>query len=108
MSNKLISDTFWAIVEPILPKHTHSPRGRPRVSDRTALTGIIFVLRTEIPWEELPQEMGCGSGMNCWWRLKEWQDASVWEHLHYIIILQKLHGVRKIDWERACIDGSVI
>ena len=74
MPKKLVSDELWSIVEPLLPQHIPSPKGgRPRISDRAALTGIIFVLKTGIPWEELPQEMGCGSGMTCWRRLQEWQ-----------------------------------
>ena len=67
MAKPLLSDELWEIIEPILPKHQPSPRGgRPPVDNRKALTGIIFVLKTGIPWEELPQEMGCGCGMTCW------------------------------------------
>ncbi len=53
----------------------------PRVSERAALAGIIFVLKTGIPWELLPQETGCGSEVTCWRRLRDWQDAGVWERL---------------------------
>lgn len=49
-----------------------------RVLDRAALTGILFVLRSGIPWELLPQEMGRGSGVTCWRGLRDWQDAGVW------------------------------
>jgi transposase len=38
----------------------------------------------------LPQEMGCGSGMSCWRRLREWQQAGMWERLHEVL-LSKLH-----------------
>ena len=108
MPKKLVSDELWSIVEPLLPQHIPSPKGgRPRISDRAALTGIIFVLKTGIPWEELPQEMGCGSGMTCWRRLQEWQKAGVWEKIH-CSILQPLHDAHKIDWTRVCIDSSVI
>ena len=50
--------------------------GRKRLDDRRVLTGILFVLQAGIPWEYLPKEMGCGSGMTCWRRLQEWQQAS--------------------------------
>jgi transposase len=66
---------LWARIEPILPEREPQLTGRPRVPDRQALTGIIFVLKTGIPWEDLPQEMGCGSGMTCWRRLHEWNEA---------------------------------
>jgi transposase len=42
-----------------------------------ALTGIISVLETGIPWEDLPQKMGCGCGMSCWRCLQEWHEAGV-------------------------------
>ena len=108
MPRKLVSDELWSQIEPLLPKHKLRPKGgRPRIPDRAALTGIVFVLKTGIPWEDLPQELGCGSGMTCWRRLRDWQEAGVWESLHHVI-LQNLHDTKKIDWSRACIDGSVI
>ena len=108
MPRKLVSDELWSLIEPLLPEHKPTPKGgRPCISDRAALTGIIFVLKTGIPWEDLPQEMGCGSGMTCWRRLRDWQKAGVWEKLHHII-LQNMHYTKKVDWSRASIDGSVI
>ena len=55
--------------------------------------GILFVLQTGIPWEYLPQEMGCGSGMTYWRRLREWQEEGVWQRLHGLL-LAKLHGLQ--------------
>lgn len=81
---ELVSDELWAMVEPELPQPKRRARwkgGRPRVPDRACLTGIIFVLKTGIPWEYLPQEMGCGSGMTCWRRLRDWEKAGVWERV---------------------------
>jgi transposase len=67
MAKELLPDAFWARIAPLLPPEPPKPKGgRPRVSDRAALTGILFVLKTGIPWEYLPAEMGCGSGMTCW------------------------------------------
>lgn len=66
MAKQLVDDALWQIVEPLLPPPARtSERRRPRLSDRAALTGIWFVLKSGIPWEMLPQEMGCGSGMTC-------------------------------------------
>jgi transposase len=76
MSKELASDELWEIVEPLLPEEPPKPSGgRPRIDDRAALTGIVFVLKSGIPWEMLPQEMGCGSGSTCWRRLREWQEC---------------------------------
>src|SRR5215469_3831938 len=80
MAKPLLSDELWAVIEPILPKWTPSPKGgQPRLDDRKALTGILFVLKTGIPWEDLPQEMGCGCGMTCWRRLRDWQADGNWD-----------------------------
>ena len=81
--------------------------GSPPVPDRAALTGILFVLRSGIPWEMLPQEMGCGCGMTCWRRLAEWQAAGVWEKLH-LVLLEKLQEAGQIDWSRAVLDASSV
>ncbi len=87
MAKELVSDELWAVIEPQLPHARPKPKGgRPRVSDRKALTGILFVLRSGIPWEMLPQELGCGSGMTCWRRLKAWQKAGVWRRLHQVLL----------------------
>src|SRR5215207_6159585 len=78
MAKELVTDELWQTIEPLLPPEPPKPQGgRPRIDDRAALTGIVFVLKSGIPWEMLPQEMGCGSGMTCWRRLREWQEARV-------------------------------
>ena len=107
MARPLVSDELWTVVEPLLPpKPAHPKGGHPfTVSDRAALTGIIFVLKTGIPWEDLPQEMGCGSGMTCWRRLRAWQQAGVWRRLHEVL-LDRLGAAGKIDWSRASADAA--
>jgi transposase len=75
----LLPDTLLGLVEPFLPTPPLRPKGgRPRTSDRACLTGILFVLRSGILWQMLPQELGCGSRMTCWRRLRDWQLVGVW------------------------------
>ncbi len=109
MAGLLVSDELWAVVEPLIPKVERRKRypGRKRIPDRQVLTGILFVLRTGIPWEHLPQEMGCGSGVTCWRRLKEWHERGVWQRLHEVL-LARLHEADRIDWSRAAIDSSQV
>ncbi len=108
MSKPLLPDELWNRIERLLPAEPPKHKGgRPRVPDRAALTGIIFVLKSGIPWEMLPQEMGCGSGMTCWRRLRDWQEAGVWDRLHQAL-LNELGDADQIDWERACLDSASI
>ena len=108
MPKPLVTDELWTVVEPLLPKQPPKPKGgRLRVNDRAALTGILFVLKSGIPWEMLPQEMGCGSGMTCWRRLKEWHRAAVWERLHRAL-LDRLGEAGRIDGSRASLDSASV
>ena len=108
MAKELVSDELWKTIEPLLPDEPPKPKGgRPRVDNRSALAGIIFVLKSGIPWEMLPKEMGCGSGVTCWRRLREWQEAGVWERLHKVL-LDRLGEADRIDWERASLDSASI
>ena len=102
MSKELITDELWEIIEPLLPPEPPKPTsGRPWVEDRAAaLAGIIFVLKSGIPREMLPKEMGCGSGSTCWRRLRVWQEAGVWEVLHRALLDLLLGKADRIDWER--------
>jgi transposase len=108
MAKELVTDELWEVIKPLLPEEPPKPKGgRPRIDDRAALTGIIFVLKSGIPWEMLPQEMGCGSGMTCWRRLKEWHEAGVWERLHQKL-LDRLGEADQIEWERASLDSASV
>lgn len=109
MAKPLLDDALWAIIEPVIPvkKRRFRNPGRKRLIIRGTLTGILFVLKTGIPWEDLPQEMGCGCGMTCWRRLREWQRAGVWDQIHRIL-LSHLRGADQIDFSRALIDSSSV
>lgn len=108
MTKPLVTDELWHLIAPLLPPEPPKPKGgRPRVADRQALSGIIFVLRSGIPWEMLPPEMGCGSGVTCWRRLRDWQAAGVWHALHQLL-LDRLGGADKIDWSRASLDSASV
>jgi transposase len=87
MAFTLVPDALWAEVEPLLPRERPKPLGgRPRVSDRACLTGIVYVLRTGMPWRLVPAELGCGSGVTCWRRLRDWTRAGVWRRIHEKIL----------------------
>src|SRR5215472_10047604 len=108
MPAPLFPDLLWELIEPLLPLEPSRPKGgRPRLPDRRCLAGILFVLRSDIPWEMLPQELGCGSGMTCWRRLHDWQRAGVWEQIRFVLLDWLTHW-GGIDWSRAVLDACSV
>src|SRR6266849_10472544 len=106
---ELVSDDLWKQIEPLLPPlPRRSPKGgRPPVQHREALAGIVFVLRTGIPWQALPTEMNCGSGSTCWRRFAAWTRLSVWSKLH-ALLLTTLGKAGTVNLERAVIDSASV
>jgi transposase len=109
MAKALLDDDLWTLIAPLLP--ARPPRrfkypGRKPVDDRLALTGILFVLKSGIPWEMLPAEFGC-CGMTCWRRLRDWQQAGVWEELHAVLLCE-LRRREELDLSRAVVDSSSV
>ena len=104
-----VPDELWERLAPLIPRRPRRFRypGRRPLDDRRALSGILFVLATGIGWERLPQELGFGSGMTCWRRLRVWQEAGVWARLHELL-LAELHAGAKLDWSRAVVDASYV
>lgn len=109
MSKPLVPDELWETIQPLLPKHKAQAgkRGRPPVDDRAALTGIVFVLQTGIPWNLLPAEMGCGSGVTCWRRLRAWQRRGIWKKL-LGALLQKVDAEVGLDLSKVILDSQSI
>ncbi len=94
-------EELWRAVEALLPPPPSQAKGgRPPIGDRQVLTGILFVLRSGIPWRDLPLELGCGSGMTCLRRLRYWQSIALWEKIQ-AVVERFLDVAHRIDWARA-------
>ena len=108
MATVLVLDMLWRLIEPLLPIRLPKPQGgRPRVTDRVCLAGIVYVLRSGIPWRMLPKELGCGSGMTCWRRLRDWQEDGIWDLIHFSLV-NWLSRDGQIDWSRAVVDSCSV
>ena len=104
----LVTDALWERLQHLLPappqRRFRFP-GRKPLDYRKVLTGILFVLKTGMAWDDLPAELGCGCGKTCRHYLQLWHSCGVWRHLH-AILLAELNEADQIDWERALIDAS--
>jgi transposase len=101
MARPILPDETWELINPLLPERPPQPKGgRPALSNRDALTGVLFVLRMRLAWEDLPREMGCGCGMTCARRLREWQQTGVWPRIEDVL-KRNLHRAERYDWPRA-------
>jgi len=108
MAKPLLIDALWERIRPLIPPEPLKPKGgRPRVSDRACLVGILFILKSGCPWEYLPREMGCGSGMTCWRRLRDWQKAGVWLAI-WKCLLDELGQADQIDWTTGVLDSCSV
>ena len=108
MAFTLLADEVWNEIQPLLPPPKPRPQGgRPPVPDRDCLTGIIMVLRSGMPWNMLPAELGCGSGVTCWRRLRDWTEAGLWPEIHQRL-LNRLGRLRKINLSRGVIDSASV
>ena len=110
MAKPILDERLWEIIEPLLPRPKRRRKrhpGRKPVEHRKALSAILFVLKTGLAWELLPQELGWGSGMTAWRRLHAWQKKGVWAKVH-ATLLAHLQQADQIDWSRAIVDSSSV
>ena len=108
MAFQLLPDELWTEIEPLLPVQKPKPKGgRPPIDNRAALLGIVFVLRTGAAWRMLPKELGCGSGVSCWRRLRDWTRLGIWPEVHNRL-LNTLNKLGQIDLSLAVVDSQSV
>lgn len=103
-----LSEEFSVRVVGLLPVGERRFRypGRLRIDDRRCLEGILYVLFTGLPWRSVPAEIGV-SGVTCWRRLQEWQEAGVWERLLSVLV-EELDRRGQRDRARLIVDASIV
>ncbi|WP_369809389.1 IS5 family transposase [Frankia sp. QA3] len=107
MTDDVLTDELWDRLAPLVPVRPRRFRypGRRPVDDRAALAGILWVLRNDVPWRELPPGLFGVSGVTCWRRLRDWHTAGVWTALHEHL-LAELNAAGRLDLHRALVDSS--
>jgi transposase len=108
MAQEILPDELWGALDPLFPPPPARPKGgRRRIPNRATLTGLLFVLRTGLPWEYVPPELGCGSGMTCGRRLRDWQAQGIWQKVPQPL-LPAVGDADPIDWTRAAIAAATV
>lgn len=110
MARPIVDDGLWQVIEPFLPppaKRRRRHPGRKPLDQRRIFSGIVFVLKTGIPWKDLPGELGFGSGMTCWRHLRDWHEVGVFKKA-FGALLDRLNAQGKIDWSRGVVDSSSV
>ena len=102
-SNRIISKALWKAIEPLIPnlrENQYSLMGRRPLPHREAISGILLVLRKRIAWDKIPLELGWGTGMTCWRRLRLLQEQGVWDKVA-ALLHKHLPAKAGIDMARA-------
>jgi len=101
-----IPDDLWELIEPILPPDKPAgANGRPRVPNRTALNGILYVLRTGCQWKMVPRQYSSGS--TCHLRFQAWVRDGIFERI-WRVCLQHYDDLRGIDWRFQSLDSATV
>jgi transposase len=102
----LVSDALWERVVAVLPAAPkRRGRGRPRVSDRACLEGILYVARSGQPWGRVPAGQGFAHGKTCWRRLDEWTRLGVWPVILEAVVAA---GIGQLDLDRVVVDATTV
>ena len=100
-----MSDELYARIEPLLPRFRKSKKGgRPRMSWRSVLDGVFYVLRTGCQWKALPPEFGSGSTVHSYFQLlvKRRTFTKLWK-----TALEEYDELKGIDWKWQSMDGAM-
>jgi len=99
-----LTNEQWDRLQPLLPPEKPAT-GRPSLSHRQVLNGILWVLRTGAPWRDLPERYG--KWPTVYSRFRRWQQAGVWQRLlSQVQALVDAHG--ELDWELHFVDGTIV
>jgi transposase len=99
-----LTDAQWETLEPLLRHRRRADgRGRPPKDTRAVLNGVLWILRTDAPWHDLPSRYP--AYQTCHRRFQAWQRSG-----QLLRLLQRLaEDLRdrgKLDLSEAFIDAS--
>jgi len=103
MKFSVMSDELWGFIEPLLPPH--AKEGKPRADDRQTINAILYVLKTGIPWNDLPKEYG--DDVTAWRRLRTWEELGVWKRIMDTLVARG-YSMDIVEMDSLSIDSDTI
>ena len=101
-----IPDELWDEIKVVLPiEKPFKTIGRPIVSYRKVLGGILYILRTGCQWKMLPKEYGSGS--TCHRRFQEWNGLDLFKKI-WVKLLTIYDNLNGINWTWQSLDSISI
>jgi transposase len=98
-----MSYEMWKFIEPLLPPHARE--GKPRADDRQTIDAILYVLKTGLPWNDLPNEYG--DDVTAWRRLRDWEELGVWKRIMDTLVA-KGYSMDIVDMDSLSVDSDTI
>lgn len=99
-----LTNEQWARLEPLLP--ARKPRtGRTNLDHRRIVNGILWILRTGAPWEDLPERYGTRGTVSS--RYYRWRRAGVWDRI-FAALQQQADADGTLDWTIHFVDSTIV
>jgi transposase len=100
-----IPEALWERIDLVIPIYRPSRKGgRPRLSMRNVVNGILYVLTTGCQWKAMPREFGSGSAIHEYFQ--EWVESGVFEELWQLALVE-YDALKGIDWKWQMLDGAM-
>jgi transposase len=99
----VLDDRLWARIAPLLPS-SDGQRGRPFRDHRQVLEGIVFRLRTGVPWRDLPADFG--PWQTVWKRYARFAKDGTWDKI-FTRLLSDADAARELDW-KVSVDSTIV
>jgi transposase len=99
-----LTNQQWARLEPLLPPRKPKT-GRTNNDHRRVVNGILWVLRTGAPWEDMPRRYGKHKTASS--RYYRWIKAGIWQRV-FADLQAQADQDGELDWTIHFVDSTVV
>jgi transposase len=100
-----VDDELWKLIQDVLDGiDPPAPTGRPRTSQREALNGIIYQMRTGCQWNQLPRRFGDDSSVHR--TMQRWVAKGVFKSI-WSVLIENCEDLGGVDWAWQSADGAM-